>query len=295
MRISMVVAFVLLFLVSPGETAAVEEINFLPPTFFVGDLVEMRILLSAPLETLSIPSTLPTSDWFNFRDIALFEHQEGSEVRISFSSFQPGLRMMPPLDLGGMIIADVRVNTASLLEAEATEFAPPEEPLYLQGTGLFLGVALGLLIGSPVAIVLLVRVVRRAVVASSINRNRREAYDRVSGRLRELHKQILGRNIKQYYATIIDEIKLYLSRRTGQDISSQTGRELCATLGRVYCDEVFVEPLKRLILYSDDVKYGGRKANLGQRRLDLATAEDLISQLEEHHSSLWRGASREGK
>ena len=65
----------LLSLPLAGQSAGrVDSIHFLPPEYFVGDTVEMRIVLTAaPGARITPPAALPESDWLLFRNARVEE------------------------------------------------------------------------------------------------------------------------------------------------------------------------------------------------------------------------------
>lgn len=158
-RLSSVVLLILFLApLTAQEPEGIESVTYLPRTFYVGDVVEMRLELlgRAPGEFV-IPEVFPEADWFLFRQVTVQAAGEGSILRILFSSYQPGIRLMPAVDLGAITLKGIRVDTSSLLEREKGGLAGTADPLFLPKTGLYFGLVVGVFFGVPLILILLVR------------------------------------------------------------------------------------------------------------------------------------------
>ncbi len=286
------IALVLLVLflapLTAQEPQGVESITYLPRTFYVGDVVEMRLELPgiAPGDII-VPEILPEVDWFLFRQVSVQETEGGSALRILFSSYQPGIRLMPAVDLGALILEGIRVDTSSILEREKGGLAGAADPLFLPKTGLYFGMIVGILLGVPLVLILLFRGIRNRIVQALVNARRRRPYQRLSRALKDLDRRILNRNGNVFYTSLIDELKRYISHRTGEDFSTLTGRETGQTLTRLYPGESFLDSLKGLFLFAEEVKFGGRDPYTSRKREDLNAAVAALEGLEEYYRLFW--------
>ena len=83
--------------------AALMEAIFLPPRFFVGDRVELRLTYDLPGGvTVEPPAQLPDHDWIEFRSIEVQDRRASGgpgelRVRIFFIPFFPGETVLPSL------------------------------------------------------------------------------------------------------------------------------------------------------------------------------------------------------
>jgi hypothetical protein len=145
-----------LFVASPylaGQT--VSQVVFLPQTYYIGDVVEARVIVRAT-ESLDLvpPTPLPRSDWVDVRSVVVVQRADGYEVRVLFQPFFVGTRQLPPIDLGSMTLSGVSVVVQSLsVEEGELELQPVRDQLLLPGTQALIAVFLLLLVGVPVVIV----------------------------------------------------------------------------------------------------------------------------------------------
>jgi hypothetical protein len=117
-------------------TYIIQDSSFLPVRFYVGDNVELRLRLEAPGGELRPPSDTSWGNWIVLRDISCTKIKgQIWEVRIFFTTFQPGRHVLPDIDLGGIVLTNLRAETRSILEDKGQEKpAGQKGQLLLPGT-----------------------------------------------------------------------------------------------------------------------------------------------------------------
>ncbi len=281
-----------------GQTSKeVAGVTYLPKTFYVGDVVEMRVELPGiSPDAIQVPPVLPPSDWFDFRQIEVQPVGEGASLRILFSSYQPGIRLIPPVELGALTLSGIRVDTASLLEREPGGLAGTADPLFLPKTGFYLAVFAGIFLGIPLVLLVSIRLVRSRISRAVLAARRRRPYQKILKALKELDRRILNRDGNFFYTAMTEELKLYLSSRSGEDFSTLTGREAALTVWRLYRDEPFLSPLQQLFLFAEEVKFGGRDPYTSKKREDLNSLLQILENLEGfYHRTVFSVAGKEGE
>jgi hypothetical protein len=131
-----------------------------PRDFYVGDLVTLNVHVEPPLAgELLPPETLPEEDWIEIKSIILIQNgQDEVVIRIVFTSFAPGLRLLPEIKLGSHILKDVRIQTLSILDdtnSELQGLAPQATP---KGTTLFVVLSLLSLVFGPYFLILIIKI-----------------------------------------------------------------------------------------------------------------------------------------
>jgi len=271
-----------------AQDSSIDGVSYLPKNFFVGDIVEMRVELPAYSVTdIVIPEILPQADWFLYRQVEVQPYGDGIILRVLFSSYQPGIRLIPPLDLGGFVLSDIRVDTASVLDKENNPLTGTAEPLFLPKTGLYFGVIVACLLGIPMVIIVLFKGIRGRIKTAIINARRRQPHTRLMKIFRELDRRILNRDGNLFYTILTEEFKKYLSQRSGEDFSTLTGRETGKTLKRFYSDEEFLPSLDKLFSFAEEVKFGGRDPYTSRKREDLNASLKALEGLEVFYHQLW--------
>ncbi|MBI9101146.1 MAG: hypothetical protein JEY99_01935 [Spirochaetales bacterium] len=293
-RISLILLFILLIsFLSFGYD--IEQVTFIPREFYIGDTVDMRVTLKIPSGTyLNIPEEFPRAGWIHIHDINFLENEEFTTIHIIFSSFQPGIRVLPPIDLGGLVLEGVRIDTASILDQEYSSFVSASDPMYLPGTAFYFGLLVGGLIGLPLFILFFFRVLRSRILRSVLTAGRRRPYIRLQKVLKELERKILNRDGNEFYTTLLLELKVYLSNRTGSDFNTLTSREACLILDDLYPEEFFRGTLEALFRFSDKVKFGGVDPYTARKKEDLNRLDEAVKALEIYYKHLWAAEDDKG-
>lgn len=262
-------AALLTLLINPALSAGpgyrVVDSIFLPPKFYVGDKVELRLTLEVTPTTQVIePQKLPQRNWVSL-DRVTVQSIGGSkvQVRVFFTPFSPGTMTLPPLSLGNVVLEGVKYNTLSVLE-EGSSLRGLREPLYLPYTWPLFGALLLLLAGGPVLIMLVSR--RLAVALRGIRERRRRTlpYLRFRRDLRKLLKGVQRLDSRQFFIALTQALKYYLGGRLTLPVLSCTTSELKARLRSFPIEDALVEQIVEVLDISDLVKFAGREASQHQ-------------------------------
>lgn len=272
------------------------QMSFLPREFYVGDVVELRIELRlSPGVEIEIPDVLPNAGWFIVRNIQVQPRGETQELRISFTSFQPGIRVIPPLEMGAVVLDGIRVDTSSILARGNPDFAPMADPLYLPRTSFFFAVILGALLGLPLFFLFLSKRFAAFFRTYRTTRRRRRPYLHLMKELKELDRTILNRDGNLFYTRLVGAFKAYFSARMGIEFDSFTSREINRLLENHFSGEAFLEKLNSLFLFGDEVKFAGTDPYTSRKKADLNTAENALMEIEKYYRNIWIKQERENK
>ncbi len=289
-----------------GQDYVIEQQLFVPRRFYVGDRVELRLRIESAKRIVP-PAELPKAAWISFHEISLHEREGEREVRIAFSSYYPGTQTLPPIDLGGFILSDLKIHTDSVLPKEGAELSGGRGQLLPPGTRLFFGIlfaggALLLLIGL-VAGPWSVRRVRGTLVRYREYRPYRR-FSRVLQDLAARNDQMDGRT---FYIRLLDELRLYLSSRLGEDLRTATSGEIDLILKRggpdgpeggdgrdgAFRDDRMRNYLPAVFRRGDAVKFGGAVSLPEQREAELVHLGEALREIERSRSE-GRGGSGRG-
>jgi hypothetical protein len=264
--------------VSANES--IRDVVFVPPAFTVGDPVEVRVVLEVDTDIrLAPPEYLPDSDWAEIDEIRIDETGETATVTISFVSFAPGTRSLPPLDLGGLLLPEIKVSTASLLDDGAVGPRGIRGPLLLPGTRLALALILALAVAAPPILYAGVLFLWRWAFRL------RDRYldTRSARRLRRLIKRLRSGNEEVtpaiWYTALTEELRSYLSGLTGTDCRSATTAEIAVLPGFEKVDTPR-GTLLSVLKIGDLVKFAGRKSRDNERLGALDAVEEAMRRLD---------------
>ncbi|MCK5735587.1 MAG: hypothetical protein KAH21_03870 [Spirochaetaceae bacterium] len=255
--------FLLLILFSGtlGAQAVLSDIRFVPPTFFVGDQVELRILLSID-EPMAIaePDFLPESDWVEIRNISVSQDESSITVVISFIPFAPGTRTLPAMKLGTLQLNDIKVPTHSIMQNSHEGVRSLRGQLLMPGTRLAAALILSLAAMAPFIGYGLFRFSWKWLKKS------RELYrvGRPARRLRRMLKRLkagIGEmKASLWYYELTEGLREYLSTRTIHDCRSATTAEI-ALMPEFRVESSPLISLLEVLKEGDMVKFAGRFAD----------------------------------
>ncbi len=275
-------ALFLLLISAPGFAEySVTDVIFLPRIYYVGDRVELRVLLRySAEEEPARPTEVPTIEWGDVHEItASFENGVG-ELRLSFTPFTPGTQSIPPISLGTITLGRTDVFVQSILTQEDAELAPPRGPVVLPGTRLSLILFLGVLLGGP----LLWRFVLRRGLEwmRRLFRRYREGrpYRRFARDLRNLTQNSSDIDGRRFYILLGENFRRYLTRKTGTDCLAATTGEVTERLSELVDDPIRRRQLVELLHYGDLVKFADRPSSENTRREHVEIMRDTVKTIE---------------
>ena len=215
-----------------GQSVSVSRTVLLPPTFYVGDLVELRLDLDAPpgLELVAPPVASDAGDEaasLLIRDVQTGRVSDSAwQVRILFSSYRPGVVTLPAIDLGGYVISGLRVQTRSLLDDTGeTDLRAAKDQLYLPGSAARLLLFGALVLLAPVLAVVVGAALWRLL--GHIRERRRRAVPRLrfERAVRRLQGAV-GADAHRFLFDLSDLTRQYLGARFQIPARALTTREL---------------------------------------------------------------------
>jgi len=263
----------------------VAETVFVPPTSFVGDLVEVRLTLLLPEgKALLPPLSLPTQDWILIRDVQVRHDPPFERVTIKFVPFAPGAKVLPPLVLGDITLDGVKISTGSLLGKESpSELLPPRDQMLLPHTELFVFLAFLVVIVLPLAawrfLGPLVHLLRQAWKRT----DRRRAWRQLSKELRKLQGRVLALKGPEFYTQFTHLARTYLGTRFDRDFGTLTADEVRLLLAPL--PPAWTAEWVRLIHRADLVRFDGQDPPEADKLADLEALRREAGRLEGKEAS----------
>jgi hypothetical protein len=261
----------------------VAQIVFIPQTYFIGDLVEARVLVrsSAALD-LEIPEQLPEREWLDFRSVSVGRRADGYEVRIVFQPFFVGTRQLPDLDLGSIVLPGVSAVVSSVGEESELSLYPVRDQLLLPGTQILILAIVLALVGVPLVLFSAGGWVRRNVQVLVERYRENRPYRALQKGLRSIQSEMHELDGKRFYIRLLDLMRGYLGGRFAAEIRSATSNELDLHLGRSGIPEEEREPIVQLFRFGDLVKFANRRVTVDERERHLQLVREITSTLQRH-------------
>ncbi|MEA1911603.1 MAG: hypothetical protein U9N32_08010 [Spirochaetota bacterium] len=261
MRISFLF-FLLLFSIASVSLGAdtgvsVEDTIFIPREYYVGDEVELRIKLKIEEGfNLYHPLELPESSWIKINSLEITGDQKSPELRIVFTSFIPGTRSFPPLNLGEIVLNSVKIHTSSLIDSTGENFIGIAGQLLLPGTKLGLSIIVGSLFTGPLLLIILLGPLKRKLVFLIKNGLGRSPINKLNRVLKELGVQKNGISCRRFYIRLSGAVREYLSKRSDIDFITLTTSDMELALIKVIGHREFSSMLSDMMKLSDNIKFG---------------------------------------
>ncbi len=272
----------LLLLLAPvaGAEYTITDVVFLPRLYYVGDRVEVRILLRySPEETPAPPEAKPLVEWGDIHDISTSFRNGVGEVRLSFTAFTPGTQSLPTIAFGTLRIGGIDVFVQSILESDSQTLAPPRNPVVLPGTRFAVILMASIVVGVPLLWFLVLRRSVEWMRRIVIRYKEGQPYRRLVRDLKQLTQNSALIDGRRFYITLGEDFRRYLSRKTGSDYLSATTGEVSERLADVM-DEEKRQELVQLLHYGDLVKFADRPSSETTRRRHVEVLRDAVKAVE---------------
>ncbi|MEX2442006.1 MAG: hypothetical protein WD492_00265 [Alkalispirochaeta sp.] len=272
---------------------SITEVIFLPQTYYVGDVVEARVVVRSSEDLdLTAPETLPSTQWVDFRDVLIVQRADGYEVRIVFQPFFVGTRQLPAIDLGAFTVSGVSSVVSSLkTEDGELELQPVRDQLLLPGTRALIAVLVLSIVGIPLVVVFTGGWVRRTFLRLREWYRENRPYRTLQKGLKQLQAEMHELDGKRYYIRLVDLTRSYLETRYSSVFRSATTGELDIQLRKVGIPSEQRQGLIELFQFGDLVKFANRRVTVHDRTRHLEALKRLSGELQRRE---WEGSDDVG-
>ena len=267
---------------------SLSESIFLPPRFFVGDRVELRLNYDIPADLLvDQAELLPEHPWIEFHTVEVQDRRASGRsgevvVRIFFTPFQPGESLIPAFRLGDLGIGEFSVTTQSALEAEQTPLLRgPRTQLNLPLTWLKLLILLAVGIGAPACMFFLLRYGVRGIAMIREARIRRLPYLHARKSLNRLTSQLSTIEGKSFFILLSLAVRRYLTERLSEPLMSSATGEILKELNRAGLEEDLSLRIHDVLRRADLIKFSGKRSNKREMQQGLKVVGSIVEQMEE--------------
>ncbi|MBN1649129.1 MAG: hypothetical protein JW874_13920 [Spirochaetales bacterium] len=276
---------VLIFLVSgvlQAQDYVISETNFLPQKYYVGDQVELRLVIrTLKPEEIRIPASFPSEDWLVFEEIQVHKHHEGAEIRIVFRSFFPGTRTLPPVNFDSFVLNKVKIHTSSILSEKNTGFGGPRKQLFLPGTRIAIVVLVFIFLIVPLFALFLAGRVRRWARKMIAQQRERKPIKRFYRGLDELKKQAGRMSSREFYIILTNSLRKYLSIRSGKDYQTITTREIGKQIKTNFPGIHHLNELVDVLKYGDEIKFSPKRSSYYKEIRDIDLILRVVTAIED--------------
>lgn len=293
MRGRLLVAVVLFLIrILPAAAQEARETTLIPQTVYVGDRARLFVQLEPVLGgSARMPAVvdqaglLPRTSIVHVHRVEIERRSSGDRAIIDFTAFEPGSVALPPVEAGGLRLAGLRVRIASSLAPDSgSELAPPEDSLAAPGTFVQLYGAIFVLLALIAASFLIAfRALPR--LRAYLERRRRGLAARSLRRVLEKLASA-GTDLESavFLTILFDELRSYLTYRTGCNCHALTAKEIPLVLGESAASALLgpadISFLEALFRRGDDVRFGGAPASAEELRRALSEVGELIDRVE---------------
>jgi hypothetical protein len=268
----------------------IQEINFLPVRYYVGDNVELRLRIEAPGRDLRPPEPLFRGNWLVVRDVSCTRIRGHVwEVRIFFTTFRPGRHVLPDIDLGSAMLTGLKAETRSILDDKGVDRpAAQKGQLLLPGTWRALIITVFFLFLLPPLLYRTLKGCASLLRRYSILRQRMLPCNRIMRALKRLEQRLGDYDCAAFFAQITGLLREYLNSRLDFPAQTSTTLELemllPGALARVSPSSEthsLTPGVIRLFQRADYVKFGGGSASQAEMTGVLGQVSQIVDGIEE--------------
>jgi hypothetical protein len=258
----------------------VTETVFVPPLFYVGDQVEVRLTLLLPEgKSLLPPLSLPTQDWVLIRDVQVRHDPPFERVTVKFVPFAPGVKTLPPLVLGDLTLDGVRISTNSLLGKDApSELSPPRDQLLLPHTELVVFLSFLVVIVLPLVLWRFFRPLAGLWKSLWRRSDRHRAWHLLAKEVKKLQSRAMAASGPEFYTEFSRLVRTYLAGRFDFDFGTMTAQEVEGVLRPL--PPAWAAEWVRLVHRADVVRFDAQEPPVQERLDDLESLRREAGHLE---------------
>lgn len=260
--------------------AVLIDMQFIPPTFFVGDLVELHLEFSANSELkIQAPEILPKADWVDIRNVRVLPGDGTVSVLIDFTPFATGIRTLPSLNLGDIQLQDIKIPTHSMLKNSHDGVRRVRGQLLLPGTRLGLALILALTGMAPFLIYALLKLVLRWARHIKAMFSIRRPVRRLHRLLKRLRADIGSESASYWFSALTGELRAYLSTRMDYNCRSATTAEISAMMD-LSAENAPQNRILEVLRNGDMVKFARHRADASSLKRTLKIVESAVTEWE---------------
>ncbi|MBN2531915.1 MAG: hypothetical protein JXB88_03430 [Spirochaetales bacterium] len=272
----------------------VESLNFIPPRYYVGDEVELKIKISVPLDrevTLPEKKQIET-DWIEITNIQILpfkiiDTRKVHDVSIFFISFKTGTITLPYLRMGDIELTNLEIHTLSVLDKnKEINLAPSRGQLHLPDTWIKLSLLLLLVILVPVFLFIISRYALKWFIKTGKHIQIIPSHTILLKGLKKLKKQMKTLDSRSFYIVLSDLLKNYLQIRLLIPALTSTTREISALSYHNVLDRELSNEILKILSLSDFVKFGGRSSSEAEMNEVISKITFIVKCIEEEKKSV---------
>ncbi len=277
-RRSLLACFALLVMMSV-TAYEVENSVFIPPSYYVGDRVELRLTLNLRRDGKLMVSELPDVPQVEIHDILIHQDGHQAEVRIFFSSFQVGSQTLPQINLGAILLDGLRVHTSSLLAEDKQEISALQGQAVLPDTPLVVVITFGIILAVPLFIWLIRRKIVPLFTDLGLRVRQYWPYHQLLSALRKLDAAAYESDMRDFYFRLSREFRLFLSRVLPAVSMTASSSEISRVLEKQSLTPVLTGLIARLLLQFDAIKFGGKVVSDIDKKRDLEKIKTVAEKI----------------
>lgn len=254
---------------------------YTPKDFYVGDLVTLLLEVETPFDgEIESPISIPTGEWVEIKNVNLIESRaETSTIRLSFTSFAPGLRVIPDIVFGEHTLHEYKIQTLSILDDQFTDLQPLSPQMVPPGTNLLVVFVLIGLVFGPYILFIIIKTLYRSLRIAIKKYKREKPFRNYYRVLKQLKGDLDEKSVRSFYVVITEHLRVYLSIRFNKEFYSATTLEMKSLLLTIM-DVDSTEELLSICRFADLVKFSHTNASALHREKDLKTLIEIVHQLE---------------
>jgi len=258
----------------------VKRTIFVPPEYYMGDSVELRLLIELDeYGELIVPENVSDHEWVEIKDIQVIQNDLNAEIIVWFTSFSPGTRALPEIDFGPFILNDFKIYTKSLVEEGENELRGLRPQVMIPGSRLYFFLLAAGVFVLPYLFYFAMKYLIRSLIFLAKKYHTTRPYRTLNRILKRLDANLDRTSVRNFFITLSDAMRIYLTARTGFDCKSATTSEISMLHG-FGLDQNLWSRFVAILKTGDLVKFGGEVLSHNEMKESLDFVISLCQEIE---------------
>ncbi|MGL4524385.1 MAG: hypothetical protein ACRCVN_02535 [Spirochaetia bacterium] len=254
----------------------VSQVQFSPPRYYVGDVVELRFRFEANPGLQIVTPPYEENSFYIIDNINISRTGRDVVAVVYLRFFVPGTRSIY-FDFGGLTTMPIPLHVSSVLENERRDLFVSYGPLILPGTRLLVTLFIALVILLPFGVYLISKFLKRLIYETTFLI---PPYKTVLRKLKSLSQDPNILSDKEFYTELLGAFRTFLSLHFQiAEFHSATADRMTNLLLSYYNTED-TEEIMTIIIRGDMVKFGGEFMESNERSYCIKRFLELVRQIE---------------
>lgn len=257
----------------------VQKTITIPGNYYVGDSVEMRVIVRTRFETLFPQLSAPPA-WGTISDLRIEQDGEDATIVFNFIAYEAGTLTIPSILLGDFQISGLSIFVSSILEQKGNTFYGPMPQLLLPFTHLYIFLIVCFLVIMPVIFTKGWKFVRRLWQKIRKWVRKRRPWRMYHRNIARLQSRLENVPEREFYIMFTQLIREYLTISLSEEFISATSQEIDEILKSHGVASSVALNIKELMIAGDLVKFAQQRMQEETKQQHIQSATTALLEIQ---------------